>query len=248
MRGFKNRRLLIFRCVVRMGKPSKIGKASEIALQYMLNEGLKRSPAIYKALDDQGMKRTKKHWNDVNGEISKYLSKHPEDKAKLNAKAKGDGDENPITTPPPPPTRPIRNDGGQINYVQAFGLLETGSGPTDLLAELNLDPDQLIQVLSKWNTIKEKIWEKDAIEAKYVPAWFEVAQSMGEKIRGGCKEWIDSTGTCRLWDFKADSDMRSKFSGLFKIEGGRTRAKVGQHPEICSLCHRGIAFTLGVPE
>jgi hypothetical protein len=134
-----------------------------------------------------------------------------------------------------------------INYANAFGLLETGSSPVDLINELNISPDQLITILDKWNSIRQKMWDLKAIEAKYVPAWYMIARRMGELVRDGCKEWSDGLGICKMWSFpEVDSDMRTTFPGLFRVEGGKLRPKVGEHPELCAICHRGVAFTIGV--
>lgn len=51
-----------------------------------------------------------------------------------------------------------------------------------------------------------------------------------------------------MWNFKdADTDMRTKFPSIFRVDAGKVRPKVGDHPELCAVCHRGVAFTIGAP-
>ena len=75
-----------------------------------------------------------------------------------------------------------------------------------------------------------------------------MAKKMGAKVLEGCEYYNDTEGICRMWKFTdVDIDLRQKYSGIFKNYSGLIRPKVGEHPELCALCHRGIAFSVGAP-
>lgn len=252
-------------------KQSTKDKVRDKSVEYLVNEGITRSEAISKALKEL-KQEGKVSISSINGSITRYLVAHQDIYKKVKARqegiVEGDGDGSEggdgdgsqktevkgtgtQTQVQKPKKKIVKNNSSDppsvktsIDYIGAFQTLDTGSTPTDLMLEHNLDPDQLIMVIEKWNKIKEKMWEKDAVEAKYVPAWYEISRTMGEQVRDGCEHYQDENGLCDYWNFtKADSEFRKKYSGMFKTDGGKLRPRVGEHPEICATCQRGLAFS-----
>lgn len=245
-----------------MVKQSKRDLVRDQAIEYLINEKLTRAEAISKALKALNQQGGTEKIQSINGAITMYLRNNPEISKKVKAQKEGgdgkgdtegdgeikeqknEGKGAQIKTPKTKIVDAVDPPVKVVDYIGAFQQLDTGTTVTDLMADFKLDPDQLIKLIEKWNTIKEKMWEKDAVEAKYVPAWYEIARTMGEQIRDGCEHFQDTSGICDLWNFtKADSEFRQKFAGLFKIDGGKLRPRVGEHPEICATCHRGLAFS-----
>lgn len=226
-----------------MGNISAIDKAANRTKEIMAADtNIKQADAVRQAMTEGKIKETK--FKSVSGKVAMSHRWHgrqvvdPDKVVDLDTTT----NKKKIVNEPPPGS-------DAINYVEAFGMLETGSGPTDLLTDLKLTPTQLIHVIEMWNQIREKMWEKSTIPgAKYSEAWWYLAQTIGEKIREGCEWYEDTLGICRMWNFKdADSEMRSMFPGIFRVDGGKTRTKVGSHAEICAICHRGLAFKTGTP-
>ena len=231
---------------------TKLDQAADKAVELMQKDpNLKQGDAIHKVMDE--MKIPDKNFFSINGMVRHRKPKPNGEQVKekektLTTSTEGDsGEGKPPVTPPPPEKKlpPIKPD-DTTPYQQVFAELESGGNPIDVMTEFNLTPTQLESVLDHWNSIKAKWWEKDALEARYMPVWHKFAQDMGVPMRDGCPNFDDATGICKLWKFQdIPTNLRRQFPGIFKVDGSNVRVKVSEHPEICSLCHRGIAYQTG---
>lgn len=136
----------------------------------------------------------------------------------------------------------------RVPYLEAFNALETGASPSDIMTELSLDPDTMLMLMKKFNEIRVEHLRRNMIEARYVPLWYEIAQTMGSSVRDGCMSYVDESGACMYWDLQdIDVGLRNKFPGVFKVAGNRMRLRVLEHPELCALCNRAAAFKVVQP-
>lgn len=147
-----------------------------------------------------------------------------------------------IRSPPPAITSPPPFRARQIPYTDAFEMFELGEPPATIMRDLQLDADQILEVMKKYNDIKTEAYRKDAIEARYLPQWMTTCKLMGESTRNGCQFYNDEVGLCVYWDFSLEPDMRKKFAGMFKVFAGKLRPRVLEHSEICAVCNRAMVF------
>jgi hypothetical protein len=137
------------------------------------------------------------------------------------------------------PTSSLANTSGVGDSVvlQAMQMLDDGHTPIEIMQIHKLDVQTMKSILQDYRELSTLIRpEKTAAEAL-----LQVARLFGERIRDGCDNYNEEQGICTEFSlYDIDEEFRRACPGLFKGSGGKTRFHVGNHPEVCSFCRRGV--------
>lgn len=119
----------------------------------------------------------------------------------------------------------------------AMQMLDEGRTPIDVMLTLNIDVQTMKRILEDYRELTALSRPKKSALEYFV----EIAKLFGERIRDACPEYVDEQGVCNEYSlYDIEPELRKMYPDLFKLFGGKTRFHVGNHPEICALCRRGV--------
>jgi hypothetical protein len=136
-----------------------------------------------------------------------------------------------------PPNNPSRIDLNTDIELQAMQMLDDGHSPIEIMQLHKLDVQTMKSILHDYRELRTLTQpEKSAAEAV-----IQIARLFGERIRDGCNAYNEEQGICTEFSlYDIDEEFRRSNPGLFKGTGGKTRFHVGNHPEVCVFCRKGI--------
>jgi len=121
--------------------------------------------------------------------------------------------------------------------LRAMQMLDDGHTPIEIMQIHKLDVETMKRILQDYRELSALARpEKTAAEAL-----LQIAKLFGERIRDGCESFHEEQGICTEYAlYDIDEEFRRAYPGLFKGSGGKTRFHVGNHPEICCFCRKGV--------
>lgn len=121
--------------------------------------------------------------------------------------------------------------------LKAMELLEDGYSPVEVMSSLGIDVETMKSVLVSYRELAE-LSRPERAAAEHLVA---IAKLFGNRIRDVCPSYLPEYGVCTEYSlYDVDPDFKRAYPGLFKGFGGKTRFHVGNYPEICSICRRGV--------
>ncbi|MEM1659464.1 MAG: hypothetical protein QXK94_10570 [Candidatus Jordarchaeales archaeon] len=121
--------------------------------------------------------------------------------------------------------------------LKAMEMLDDGYRPVEVMSALGLDVETMKSILASYRELNE-LARPEATAAEYFVA---IAKLFGARIRDVCPSYVPEHGICTEYSlYDIDPDFKRSYPSLFKGYGGRTRFHVGNHPEICTMCRRGV--------